>query len=193
MNPVIVVLASGSGTLLQAVLDDPVGEYVQAVGSDVASATALDRARHADVATFVCDPADYGDRADWNAALLEHLMRHTPDLIVSAGFMRIIGSDVLQAFPDRIINTHPAYLPEFPGAHAVRDALAAGVSETGCTVHIVDEGVDTGPIIVQERVPIEPGDDEQTLHERIKIVERRLLIATISDLIAGIRKDDARD
>jgi phosphoribosylglycinamide formyltransferase 1 len=193
MNPVIVVLASGSGTLLQAVLDHPVGQYVRAVGSDVATATALDRARQADRSTFVCDPADFDDRDAWNAALLDQLAEYAPDVIVSAGFMRIIGPRVLQAFPGRIINTHPAYLPEFPGAHAVRDALAAGVSQTGCTVHVVDEGIDTGPIIVQERVPIQPGDDEETLHERIKVVERRLLTSTIADLIVGMRKDDACD
>lgn len=193
MNPVIVVLASGSGTLLQAVLDDPVGEHVRAVGSDVATAPALDRARAAGRSTFTCDPADFDDRDAWNDALLDQLQGYAPDLIVSAGFMRIIGPQVLQAFPDRIINTHPAYLPEFPGAHAVRDALAAGVAQTGCTVHVVDEGVDTGPIIVQERVPILPGDDEETLHERLKIVERRLLTSTIANLIVGMRKDDARD
>ena len=107
--------------------------------------------------------------------------------------MRIIGAPVLHAYPGRIINTHPAYLPEFPGAHAVRDALTAGVTQTGCTVHVVDEGVDTGPVLVQERVPIMAGDDESALHERIKVVERRLLIATVAELVSAMRNNLPRD
>lgn len=193
MNPKIVVLASGSGTLLQALLDDQVGQNICAVGSDRRNAPALDRAKRAGKATFVCDPADFGDREAWDLALRLNLQDLAPDLIVSAGFMRIIGPEVLQTFPGHIINTHPAYLPNFPGAHAVRDALAAGVETTGCTVHLVDEGVDTGPIIVQEQVRIFPDDDEVSLHERIKIVERRLLITTVHELLAAIRKDERRD
>lgn len=193
MKPSIVVLASGSGTLLQALLDDPVGAHVVGVGSDVATAPALARAQQRGITTFICDPGDFDDRAAWNAQLRDELTELNPDLIVSAGFMRIIGPSVLRAFPQRIINTHPAYLPEFPGAHAVRDALAAGVSQTGCTVHIVDEGVDTGPVLVQERIDVLPDDDEVRLHERIKVVERRLLISTVAQLIEAMRKDGARE
>lgn len=192
-SPRIVVLASGSGTLLQALLDDDLGALVVAVGSDVPNAPALARADARGVSTFTCDPRSFTDRAAWNTALLAHLDAHRPDLIVSAGFMRIIGAPVLHAYPGRIINTHPAYLPEFPGAHAVRDALTAGVTQTGCTVHVVDEGVDTGPVLVQERVPIMAGDDESALHERIKVVERRLLIATVAELVSAMRNNLPRD
>lgn len=191
--PRILVLASGSGTLLQALLDDELGALVVAVGSDVPDAPALARAHARGVPTFTCDPRTYPDRVAWNVALLAQVDAHRPDLIVSAGFMRIIGAPLLGAYPGRIINTHPAYLPEFPGAHAVRDALAAGVAQTGCTVHVVDEGIDTGPVLVQERVPIVAGDDEAALHERIKIVERRLLIATVTDLVSAMRNNLPRD
>lgn len=191
--PRIVVLASGSGTLAQALLDHSLGRYVSAIGSDNAGAFALERARQHQLPTFVCDPRDFVDRRAWDEALLAQLHAHAPDLIVSAGFMRIIGAPTLEAFPGRIINTHPAYLPEFPGAHAVRDALAAGVHETGCTVHVVDAGVDTGPILVQERIPIYADDDEATLHERIKVVERRLLITTVGRMIEGMGNNQARD
>jgi phosphoribosylglycinamide formyltransferase 1 len=193
MKPSVVVLASGSGTLLQALLDDPVGKYVVAVGSDLSDAPALERARRHQIPTFVCDPRDFTDRDAWNEQLLCELAEFSPDLIVSAGFMRIIGPRVLDEFPQRIINTHPAYLPEFPGAHAVRDALAAGATRTGCSVHIVDEGVDTGPVLAQERIDVLPDDDEVRLHERIKVVERRLLISTVASMIEGIRKDGARE
>lgn len=192
-SPRIVVLASGSGTLLQALLDDDLGGLVVAVGSDVPNAPALARAQSRGIPTFTCDPRTFTDRAEWNTALLAYLDAYRPDLIVSAGFMRILGATVLRAYPGRIINTHPAYLPEFPGAHAVRDALAAGVTQTGCTVHVIDEGVDTGPVLVQERVPIMAGDDESALHERIKIVERRLLIATVADLVSTMRNNLIRD
>jgi phosphoribosylglycinamide formyltransferase 1 len=182
-----VVLASGSGTLLQALLDSDIGPAIVAVGSDVPGAPALQRASNAGVATFTCDPADFADRAEWNQELLGTLQEIEPDLVVSAGFMRILGPSVVAAF--RIINTHPSLLPAFPGAHAVRDTLSAGASESGCTVHWVDDGVDTGPIIAQVRVEIEPGDDETSLHERIKVVERDLLVRTVRTLLEEVRQD----
>ena len=173
----VVVLASGSGTLLQSLLDSRLRDAIVAVGSDVPTCTALERAVGAGLPTF-CVPMQ-ADRAAWNEDLLAHLRATGADAVVSAGFMRILGPLVVAEYRDRIVNTHPALLPAFPGAHAVRDALAAGVSETGCTVHLVDEGVDTGPVLAQEPVPVLPGDDEATLHERIKAVERRLLVETL--------------
>jgi phosphoribosylglycinamide formyltransferase-1 len=187
VQPRVVVLASGSGTLLQALLDSDVGSAIVAVGSDVPAAPALGRARSAGIQTFICDPSAFPDRNAWNLALLNELRAIEPDLVVSAGFMRILGPSVVAAF--RIINTHPSLLPAFPGAHAVRDTLAAGATESGCTVHWVDDGVDTGPIIAQVRVPIESGDDETSLHERIKVVERDLLIRTVRTLLEQVRQD----
>ncbi len=184
MGSRIVVLASGSGTLLQAVLDSPVLASVVAVGSDVADCQALVRAKAAGLATFVVEPATFSDRSDWNDALLAQLVALSPDVIVSAGFMRILGPSVISRFPGQIINTHPALLPFFPGAHGVRDALAAGVVNTGCTLHYVDEGVDTGEIISQRVVPVLAGDDEASLHERIKIEERDLLVSALELFVA---------
>ena len=181
----IVVLASGSGTLLQALLDSHLGPLILAVGTDRGDAGALGRAVSRGVSTFVVDLAAFANRTDWDEALQDAVSAQDPDLIVSAGFMRILGPDFVDAFAGRIINTHPALLPNFPGAHAVRDALAAGVTETGCTVHYIDEGVDTGPIIAQVTVEILPGDDEATLHDRIKVAERSLLIAVITELIGA--------
>jgi phosphoribosylglycinamide formyltransferase-1 len=177
----IVVLASGSGTLLQALLDaDGLGGRIVAVGSDRADAQALVRA--AALPTF-CVPLDrYADRPGWDAALADEVGRHDPDWVVTAGFMRLLGPAFLHRFAGRIVNSHPALLPAFPGAHGVRDALAYGVKVTGCTVHLVDAGVDSGPIIAQEAVPVVPGDDEATLHERIKVVERRLLVGVVRRL-----------
>jgi phosphoribosylglycinamide formyltransferase-1 len=180
----IVVLASGSGTLLQAVLDSPVVSSVVAVGSDVPDCLALSRAALAGVPTFVVSPATFADRQAWNEGLIDSLASYYPDLIVSAGFMRILGPSVISAYRGRIINTHPALLPLFPGAHGVRDALAAGVTETGTTLHYVDEGVDTGEIISQRVVPVLDGDDEASLHERIKIKERDLLVSALEQFVA---------
>ncbi len=183
----IVVLASGSGTLLQSVIDatadGSLDAQVVAVGSDSPQAQALTRAAAAGIATFVEDPRDHPDRAAWNQALTERVLDLDPDWVVSAGFMRILGPGFVDAFPGQVINTHPALLPSFPGAHGVRDALAYGVAVTGCTVHVVDHGVDTGPILAQRAVPVLPGDDEATLHERIKDVERPLLVETLARLI----------
>jgi phosphoribosylglycinamide formyltransferase 1 len=174
----VVVLVSGSGTNLQALIDAAgnaaYGVRLVAVGADRNGITALHRAGAAGIPTFVCRVQDYATRADWDAALAERIGDHDPALVVSAGFMKLLGPQVLSRWA--VINTHPALLPAFPGAHAVRDALAAGVTETGCTVHVVDAGIDTGPVLAQTAVPVEPGDTEESLHERIKTVERVLLV-----------------
>jgi phosphoribosylglycinamide formyltransferase-1 len=133
----------------------------------------------------VVDFKAYPDRADWNAALTEAVAAYKPDIVVSSGFMRIVSPGFIDAFNGRYLNTHPALLPAFPGAHGVRDAMAYGVKVTGCTVHWADAGVDTGPIIAQEAVTIEDSDTEETLHERIKVVERRLLVSTLAALAAS--------
>ncbi len=177
----VVVLVSGSGTLLQAVLDAadlPV--RVVAVGADRPGIEGLARAERAGVPTFVARLKDHPDRAEWDRALTKAVAAHEPDLVVSAGFMKILGPEFLAAFGGRVINTHPALLPAFPGAHAVADAVAYGVRVTGCTVHLVDAGVDTGPIVAQEAVSVSPGEDVDALHERIKVVERRLLVDVIA-------------
>ena len=180
------MLASGSGTLTGAVLDTchrPGGRVeVAAVGTDRADAGVLARAAEAGVETFVTAPGDHPDRQSWNRALTEAVAGHRPDWVVSAGFMRILGPDFVSAFPDRIINTHPALLPAFPGAHGVADALAHGVKVTGTTIHLVDSGVDTGPIIAQFPVLVDPQDTEESLHERIRAVERRELVALLDFL-----------
>ncbi|WP_253829634.1 phosphoribosylglycinamide formyltransferase [Prauserella aidingensis] len=182
----LVVLASGSGSLLQAVLDATAEPSfpatVVAVGTDRKDVEALERAERAGIPRFTVRTADHPDRAAWDAALTEAVSVHEPDLVVSAGFMKLLGPAFLAAFPNRVINTHPALLPAFPGMHAVADALALGVKVTGSTVHFVDTGVDTGPIIAQDPVVVEPDDDESSLHERIKVTERRLLVEVIAKL-----------
>ncbi|WP_166970742.1 phosphoribosylglycinamide formyltransferase [Brevibacterium atlanticum] len=182
----IVLLASGSGTLTQAVIDafadGARGIDICAVGSDSPTAGVLDRARSQDVPTFVVSPKDFSDRATWNEDLRETVAEYAPDWVVSAGFMRILGESFVAAFPQRIINTHPALLPSFPGAHGVRDALAHGVKITGGTIHLVDTGVDTGPIIAQYAVPIGDDDTEETVHERIKTREREELVRVLAHL-----------
>lgn len=181
----VVVLASGQGTLLQSLLDllDPAVVVIAAVGSDK-NCPAIGRAREAGLPTFVVefDDAARADRGGWNRRLLAAVDAHEPDLVVSAGFMRILGEEFIAAHPDGIVNTHPALLPSFPGAHAVPDALAHGVKVTGTTVHLVDAGVDTGPILAQRAVPVEDGDTADTLHERIKTVERRLLADVLTTI-----------
>ncbi len=183
----VVVLVSGTGSLCAALLDaadDPAyPATVVAVGAD-RDAPGLVHARRRDLPTFVCRLGDHPDRAAWDRALAEAIGAHRPDLVVSAGFMKLVGPAVLGAFGGRLLNTHPALLPAFPGAHAVRDALAAGAEVTGSTVHWVDAGVDTGPVIAQREVPVLPGDDEAGLHERIKAVERTLLVDTVAQLAA---------
>ncbi|MBB2909567.1 phosphoribosylglycinamide formyltransferase-1 [Streptosporangium becharense] len=172
---------SGSGTNLQALLDavadETYGARVVAVGADREGIEGLARAERAGVPTFVERLADHPTREAWDRALAARIAGHRPDLVVCAGFMKILGAPTLGAFP--VVNTHPALLPSFPGAHGVRDALAYGVRVTGCTVMLADAGVDTGPIIAQESVPVLDGDDEESLHERIKTVERTLLVDTV--------------
>ncbi len=179
----LVVLVSGTGSNLQALLDaaaDPdYGATVVAVGADRDGILALERAELAGVPTFVCRVKDHPDRAAWDRALRDQVLQHAPDLVVSAGFMKLVGADFLSTFGGRTVNTHPALLPSFPGMHGARDALAYGVKVTGCTLFAVAEGIDDGPIIAQVAVPVEDGDDEQSLHERIKVAERRLLVGHV--------------
>jgi len=174
----VVVLVSGSGTLLQALIDasaDPAyGVRIAAVGADRDGIAGLDRARAAGIPSFVCRVADFSSRADWDAALADQLDSYASAFVVSAGFMKLLGPQTLARHT--VVNTHPALLPAFPGAHAVRDALAYGVTLTGTTCHLVDAGVDTGPIIEQHAVAVEPDDTEESLHERIKVIERRMLV-----------------
>ncbi|HTR69617.1 MAG TPA: phosphoribosylglycinamide formyltransferase [Mycobacteriales bacterium] len=177
----LVVLVSGSGTNLGALLDaagDPgYGATVVAVGADRNGIDGLARAQRAGIPTFVCRVEDFATRDDWDAAITAEVAAHSPTLVVSAGFMKILGKRFLDEFTT--VNTHPALLPSFPGAHAVRDALDHGVRITGATVHLLDSGVDTGPIIDQVAIQIEDGDTEASLHERIKVVERAMLVDTI--------------
>lgn len=183
----LVVLVSGAGTNLQALLDASAepgyGAEVVAVGADRSGTQGVDRA--VGVPTFVVRLADFPTRQDWDAALAAEVAAHRPDLVVCAGFMKILGPEFLARFQGRCVNTHAALLPAFPGAHPVRDALAHGVRVTGATVHMVDGGVDSGPILAQAAVPVLDGDDEPTLHERIKSTERALLVDTVGRMAAG--------
>ena len=190
----IAVLISGGGSNLKALLDAAAEPgfpaRIVAVGSDT-EASGLAHAQAAGVPTFVVRPGDYGSREEWGqvlaAALQEHGVGTGPDpgLVVSAGLMRILPAGFVRLFSPRLINTHPALLPLFPGAHAVRDALAAGSTETGVTVHVIDEGIDTGPVLRQARVAILPGETEEELHERIKEIERPLLVETVREIAEG--------
>jgi len=175
----VVVLVSGHGSNLQALLDAAAepgsGMAVVLVGADRPGAHGLERARRAGVDTAVVRPADHPDRRSFDLALRDLVAAARPDVVCLAGFMRILGPSFVRAFPDRILNTHPSLLPAFRGAHAVGEALDYGVKLTGCTVHLVDEEVDHGPVLFQAAVPVEPGDDEDRLHERIKAEEHRLL------------------
>ena len=187
MGARLVVLVSGAGTNLQALLDacddDSYGAAVAAVGADRDGIAALDRAHQAKIPAFACRVGDYPDRAAWDRALTEVCASFGPDLVVSAGFMKLVGPEFLAAFGGRFINTHPALLPAFPGMHGVREALEYGVKVTGCTVFMVDEGTDTGPVIAQMPVSVRDDDDEVSLHERIKVAERALLVETVGRMV----------
>lgn len=182
----LVVLASGAGTTLQAVLDacrsPAFGAEVVAVGTDRPDTGAERRAATAGVPVWTEQLSDHADRADFDRAVRDRLAGDAPDLVVLAGYMKVLGPEVVRAF--RIVNTHPSLLPAFPGGHAIRDALAYGVRITGCTVHEVDEGVDTGPVLAQAPVPVSPGDTEDDLRARIQAVERGLYVDTIGRLVA---------
>jgi len=178
---VIGVLVSGTGTNLQALLDAELP--VRAVASNKSSAPALARVPNLPTASF--ELRDYASRDERDSAMAEWLAANGVELVVLAGYMHILTSAFLQRFPERVINVHPSLLPAFPGAHAVADQLAAGVRESGCTVHVVDEGVDSGPILLQERVPVHDGDNVETLHDRIKAVEHRLLPQAVEELLCA--------
>lgn len=194
----LVVLVSGSGTNLQALLDaidadgqEAYGARIVAVGADRDGIVGLERAERAGIPTYVCRVRDHATRDAWDRALTEATAAYEPDLVVSAGFMKIVGKEFLARFGGRVVNTHPALLPSFPGTQGVRDALAYGVKVTGCTVHFVDDGVDTGPIIAQGVVDVLDEDDADggaALHERIKEVERRLLV----DVVGRLSRDGYR-
>ncbi|MET9613334.1 phosphoribosylglycinamide formyltransferase [Kitasatospora indigofera] len=196
----LVVLVSGSGTNLQALIDaaadSAYGAEIIAVGADRDGIAGLERAERAGLPTFVHRVKDFPARADWDRALTEAVAEHRPDLVVTAGFMKILGPEFVAAFAGRIVNTHPALLPAFPGAHGVTDALAYGVKVTGCTVHLVDAGVDTGPIIAQGVVEVtdaDHADGGDALHERIKTVERQLLVEVVGRLAReGHRIEDRK-
>jgi phosphoribosylglycinamide formyltransferase-1 len=184
----IVVLISGGGSNLRALLeaseDAEFPARVVAVGAD-RDADGLVYAEEFGIPSFTVPFSSYDDREAWGDALLEQILQWQPDLVILSGFMRLVPPRLVAAFSPYLINTHPAYLPEFPGAHGVRDALAAGATQTGASLIVVDNGVDAGPIISQERVPVHPGDTEAALHERIKPVERRLLIDAVLDIANG--------
>lgn len=183
----VVVLASGAGSLLGALLaahdDEGFGGRVVGVVTDRPDAGALARAQAAGVARATVRLADFPDRAAWDRALAAAVAAFRPDLVVMAGFMRLVGPAFLAAFGGRTVNTHPALLPAFPGAHAVHDALAHGVKVTGCSVIVVDAGVDSGPIVAQAAVPVADDDDEASLHERIKVAERDLLVDVVGRIL----------
>lgn len=189
MNARLVVLVSGAGTNLQALLDACAGESygasVVAVGADRAGAGGLARAQRAGIPTFTERVADHPTRAAWDAALTRACAAYRPDLVVSAGFMKLLGPAFLARFGGRLINTHPALLPAFPGMHGVADALAYGVKITGCTVFMIDAGTDTGPVIAQAAVEVRDDDDVRTLHERVKVAERALLVETVGRMVRG--------
>jgi phosphoribosylglycinamide formyltransferase-1 len=184
----LVVLISGGGSNLRALLDaSEDAEFparVVAVGAD-RDAIGFEHAEAYGIPTFATALSNFADRDAWGEALVEQIQVWKPDLVILSGFMKLLPPRVIEALGPNLINTHPAYLPEFPGAHGVRDALLAGVSETGASVILVDNGVDSGPIIAQQRVPVLPGDTETSLHNRIKPVERELLIQTVLDIANG--------
>jgi phosphoribosylglycinamide formyltransferase-1 len=189
MTARLVVLVSGAGTNLQELLDacanGSYGAAVVAVGADRTGIEGLARAERAGVPVFTHRVADHPTRAAWDRALTRSCARHQPDLVISAGFMKLVGKDFLDRFGGRFVNTHPSLLPAFAGMHAVRDALRYGVKVTGCTVFLVDAGTDTGPVIAQAAVGVREGDDEASLHERIKVTERALLVETVGRMVRG--------
>jgi phosphoribosylglycinamide formyltransferase-1 len=184
----LVVLISGGGSnlraLLEATQDPEFPARVVAIGAD-RDASGLELGDEFGIPTFSVPYSAYPDRESWGDELLEQITRWQPDLVVLSGLMRLLPPRVVTALSPHLVNTHPAYLPEFPGAHGVRDAFAAGVSQTGASLIVVDNGVDAGPIIAQERVPVLPDDTESSLHERIKTVERRLLVQAVLDIANG--------
>ena len=187
MTSRLVVLVSGEGTNLQALIDacrdEGYGARVVAVGADRSGINGINRAERAGIPTFVHRLSDYQAREDWDAALARTCAGYQPDLVILAGFMKLVGKPFLGAFGGRCLNTHPALLPSFPGTHGVLDALAHGVKIAGCTVFLVDAGVDEGPIVAQASVPVADEDDEAALHERIKVAERALLVDTVGRMV----------
>lgn len=187
------MLISGTGSNLRALLESlraaeaagrPIPAEIVAIGADRDSAN-LALAEEFGLPSFVVRLRDFPDRAAWGARLLARIQEHRPDLTVFSGFMKLVPPQVVAALAPQLLNTHPAYLPEFPGAHGVRDALAAGVTRTGASLIVVDDGVDAGPVLSRERVPVLPDDTESSLHERIKTVERRLLFEAVRDIATG--------
>jgi phosphoribosylglycinamide formyltransferase-1 len=187
MRARLLVLVSGEGTNLQALIDacrdDGYGAEVVAVGADRDGINGLARAGRAGIDVFTVRLRDFATREEWDAALTQACAGYAPDLVVLAGFMKLVGKSFLAAFGGRCVNTHPALLPSFPGTRGVHDALAHGVKVTGCTVLLVDDGVDAGPIVAQACVPVADDDDEATLHERIKVAERALLVGTVGAMV----------
>jgi phosphoribosylglycinamide formyltransferase-1 len=183
----IVVLVSGSGTNLQALIDatadSAYGVRIAAVGADRDDIEALSRARRAQIPTFVCRVADFATRAQWDAALTPQVVAYRPQLVVLAGFMKLTGELFLGQFGGRTVNTHPALSPSFPGMQAPKEALDYGVKVTGCTLFVVDAGVDTGPIVAQSAVSVQDDDTVQTLHERIKTAERQMLVDYVGRMV----------
>jgi phosphoribosylglycinamide formyltransferase-1 len=193
----LVVLVSGAGTNLQALIDacaDPAyGARVVAVGADRDDIEGLARAERAGIPTFVRKLGQSSSREHWDLTLADTVAAFEPDVVVLAGFMKLVGATFLQRFPDRVLNTHPALCPAFPGTSGPADALAYGVKVTGATLFVVDEGVDTGPIVAQVAVPVEDDDDAGSLHERIKVAERQMLVDTVGRMAReGITVDGRR-
>jgi phosphoribosylglycinamide formyltransferase-1 len=187
MRARLLVLVSGEGTNLQALIDacadESYGAEIAAVGADRDGIGGLARAQRAGLPTFVHRVKDFPDRAAWDKSLAESCAEYRPDLVVLAGFMKLVGPEFLDRHGGRCVNTHPALLPSFPGMHGVRDALDYGVKVSGCTVLIVDHGVDAGPVVAQRPVPVLDDDDEASLHERIKVTERVLLVETVGRMV----------
>jgi phosphoribosylglycinamide formyltransferase 1 len=183
----LVVLVSGAGTNLQALLDaaadEAYGAQVVAVGADREGIEGLARAERAGIPSFIHRVEDFSSRRYWDRALTVSCHMFEPDLVISAGFMKLVGPSFLDRFGGRFINTHPALLPAFPGMHGVRDALEYGVKVTGCTVFLVDAGTDSGPVIAQAAVPVHDDDDTAALHERVKVTERALLVETVGRMV----------